>query len=430
MHRIPQVSEGTLRLPGPLTAPIEVGSTSWVSWLADPGTRSFSFRGYGGNFTARKELRSRGGEYWVAYRRRGGKLHKTYVGKAEDLTLTRLQDAAAVLAGGDGETVASPPPDATTDDAETAHVAGAEKDDSATANRRSHRGDSLLVTKLSVPSARRSLVARPRLGERLDEGLGRKLTLLSAPAGFGKTTLLSAWIGGLSDGGRPVAWFSLDPGDNDPARFWRYFITAVDQLQPGSGKTALALLDSPRAPPIESILTSVLNELAGLEVDAVLVLDDYHLIEHRTIHEDLTFLLEHLPPRLRLMIATRADPPLPLSRLRAGGEMDELRAADLRFTPEEAATFLNRVMGLELAAEDIAELEERTEGWIAGLQLAALAMRDHADVPGFIAAFTGSNRFVVDYLAEEVLQQQPEALRTFLSEHPFSTGCAPLCARR
>jgi LuxR family maltose regulon positive regulatory protein len=288
-------------------------------------------------------------------------------------------------------------------------------------------GDPLLSTKLSVPAVRSSLVPRRRLSERLEEGLQRKLPLVSAPAGFGKTTLLSAWVGEIS-GGRPVAWLSLDPGDNDPVRFWRYYITAIDQLQPGSGESALTLLGAPQASPIEVVLTILLNELAVLPTEAVLVLDDYHLIESGVIHEALTFLIEHLPPRVHLMIATRADPPLPLSRLRGRGDLNELRADDLRFTPDEAAMFLNQVMGLELSAENFAELEGGTEGWVAGLQLAALAMRDHADVAGFIASFTGSNRHVVDYLAEEVLGQQPEELRGFLLETSIlDRMCAPLC---
>ena len=270
-------------------------------------------------------------------------------------------------------------------------------------------------------------MSRLRLSEKLEEGLGCRLTLVSAPAGFGKSTLLGAWTSGLSVG-RPVAWLSSDTGDNDPARFWHYFIAAVDRLHPGAGDVALELLGSPQAPAVEAILTTLLNKLAVLPTDAVLVLDDYHLIESRAIHEALAFLIDHLPPRMHLVIATRTDPPLPLARLRARGELNEVRAADLRFTPEEAASFLNEVMGLELTAQNVAELESHTEGWIAGLQLAALAMRGNADVPGFIAAFTGSNRHVVDYLAEEVLGRQPEELQTFLLETSIlDRMCAALC---
>ena len=434
-QRIPHVADGVLHVPeSPGGSEIAVGSPTWSAWLADPATRSFAFRGSSVTYTARKERRSRGGEYWTAYRRHSGRLRKAYLGKAEDLTLARLDEAAAALTGHGEKATARPPPNATADDGgskrtDAAATEGPIATDPTQARPRpSSSGDPLLLIKLSVPSARASLVARPSLTERLEEGLGRKLTLLSAPAGFGKTTLLTSWIGELSGDSRPVAWLSLDPGDNDSARFWRYFVTAVDQLDPGAGETPLALLGSPQAPPIEAVLTTLLNDLADLSTDAVLVVDDYHLIESRVIHEALTFLIEHLPPRLHLVIATRADPTLPLSRLRAHGELNEVRAADLRFSPEEAATFLNQVMGLELSAEDIAELEGRTEGWIAGLQMAALAMREHDDVAGFIAAFTGSNRHVVDYLAEEVLGRQPEALRIFLLETSIlDRMCAPLC---
>jgi len=364
---------------------IEVDSASWAAWLTDPATRSFSFQSPRGRYTARKEYRSRGGQYWVAYRKLSGKLHKTYLGKVENITLERLEDVAVALTGHGAEATARPPPvDPTAVDGQ--------------AKERSHQGphgDPLLLTKLSIPFVRLSLIARPGLSKRLEEGLERKFTLLSAPAGFGKTTLLSAWVGELSDDGRPIAWLSLDPGDNDPTRFWRYFVTAIERLQPGFGDTALALLDSPEAPPIEVILTTLLNTLADLPADTVLVLDDYHLIKTRVIHEALTFFIDHLSPRMHLIVSTRADPPLPLPSLRARGESNELR-----FSQEEAATFLNEVMGLELTAEEIAELEGRTEGWIAGLQMAALAMRGNADVAGFIAAFTGSNRHVVDYCSD------------------------------
>ena len=436
-RRIPQVADGVLHVLDPSGGPeIAVASPSWIAWLTDPATRSFSFQGPRCRYTARKEQRSRGGEYWVAYRKQGGKLHKTYLGKAEDVTLARLEDVAAVMANRGGEVVASPLSDTTSGDSGPSRRVDAAATDSHTTvddqlrerRRHSTSADPLLMTKLAVPSTRVSLVPRPRLSERLEEGLGPQLILVSAPAGFGKSTLLGTWASKLSGSGRPMAWYSLDSGDNDPAQFWRYFFTAIDLLQPGSGKTALALLRSPQAPPIESILTTLLNELVGLSTDAVLVVDDYHLIESQTIHEALTFLIDHLPPRMSLVIATRMDPPLPLPRMRARGEMTELRAADLRFTPEEAATFLNRVMGLELSAEDTAELEGRTEGWIAGLQMAALAMRDHADVSGFIAAFAGSNRYVLDYLAEEVLARQPEELQTFLLETSILDRMrAPLC---
>src|SRR5215210_184929 len=436
VRRIPHVADGVLHAQGPPGASeIAVDSPAWAAWLEDRAARSFSFEGPSGTFTARKERRSGSNEgYWSAYRKRGGKLRKVYLGKAENLTLARLDAAAARLTGHGDETTASPPLDAIAGDGGSRRAAATEGP-AVTAGdrvrerpRRGTGGDPLLLTKLSVPSLRRSLVPRRRLSERLDEGLERKLTLLSAPAGFGKTTLLSSWIGELSGDGRPVAWLSVDPADNDPALFWRYFVTAMDRLQPGSGATALALLGSPQSQPIEAVLTTVLNELGNMPAEAVLVLDDYHLIESRAIHEALDFLIDHLAPRVHLVIATRADPPLPLARLRARDALNEVRAGELRFSREETAAFLNEVMGLELSAEDVAELEGRTEGWIAGLQMAALAMRDRADIPNFIDAFAGSNRHVVDYLAEEVLGRQPEALRTFLLETSIlDRMCAPLC---
>src|SRR5215210_6578604 len=437
-QRIPHVANGVLYDQEPPGAPqIAVDSAVWTAWLKDRATNSFSFEGPSGAFTARKERRSGSNEeYWSAYRKQGGRLRKVYLGKAEKLTLARLDEAATRLRGHGEKATASLPADATAGDggsserADAAATKGSTTADDQVWERPRQRTstDPLLLTKLSVPSVRSSLVARTRLSERLEEGLGLKLTLVSAPAGFGKTTLLSVWISGLS-GGKPVAWLSLDPADNDPARFWPYFVTAMDQVQPGSGETALALLGAPQAPPIEATLTTLLNELAVLPSDAVLVLDDYHLIESGAIHEALAFLIDHLPPQLHLVISTRADPPVPLSRLRARGELNELRAADLRFTPEETATFLDQAMGLELSAEDIAELEGRTEGWVAGLQMAALAMRDRADIVGFIASFTGSNRHVVDYLAEEVLGQQPEEVQDFLLQTSIlDRMCGPLCA--
>jgi LuxR family maltose regulon positive regulatory protein len=252
-----------------------------------------------------------------------------------------------------------------------------------------------------------------------------KLTLISAPAGFGKTTLTSEWIAGSQ---RPVAWLSLDEGDNDPTRFLTYFIAALQTITANIGAGVLSVLQSPQPPPIESILTALLNEITTLTDNFVLVLDDYHVLDAKPVDEALTFLLEHLPPQMHLVIATREDPHLPLARLRARGQLTELRAADLRFTPAEAAEFLNRVMGLNLSAEDIAALETRTEGWIAGLQLAALSMQGRSDATSFIQAFTGSHRFVLDYLVEEVLRLQPEGIHSFLLKTAILDRlCGSLC---
>jgi len=269
----------------------------------------------------------------------------------------------------------------------------------------------LLKPKLYIPPIRPELVPRPRLIERLNAGLHRKLTLISAPAGFGKTTLLSEWVAGSE---RPVAWLSLDEGDNDPTRFLSYSIAALRTIEANIAKGVLSALQSPQPPPAEDILTVLINEIAAIPGRIILVLDDYHLIEAEPIHDALTFLLRHLPPQMHLVIATRENPLLPLARLRARGQMTELRATDLRFTPSEAAEFLNQVMGLDLSAEDIAALEGRTEGWIVGLQLAAISMQGREDATSLIESFTGSHRFVLDYLIEEVLNQQSKSVQTFL----------------
>ncbi len=285
----------------------------------------------------------------------------------------------------------------------------------------------ILATKLYTPPPRPQVVLRPRLIERLNEGLpaGRKLTLISASAGFGKTTLVSEWVAGC---GRPVAWLSLDEGDNDPTRFLTYFIAALQTITANIGAGVLSVLQSPQPPTTDSILTTLLNEITTLPDNFIFVLDDYHIIDSKPVDNVLTFLLEHLPPQMHLVIASREDPHLPLARLRARGQLTELRAADLRFTPVEAAGFLNQVMGLNLSAEEIAALETRTEGWIAGLQLAAISMQGHKDTTSFIKSFTGSHHFVLDYLVEEVLQQQTESVQTFLLRTSIlDRMCGPLC---
>jgi LuxR family maltose regulon positive regulatory protein len=284
----------------------------------------------------------------------------------------------------------------------------------------------LVETKLYIPRPRRSLVARPRLSERLRRAAVSRLTLVSAPAGFGKTTLLAEWLA-ASPAGRSVAWLSLDESDRQAASYWTYVITALQTVAPGVGTNAVPLLQSGQ-PPIETVLTTVLNELGTVPDDLYLVLDDYHLVDGPHVRAGMAFLVEHLPPQLHLVVSTRADPELPLARLRAGGELVEIRAADLRFTLDEAAAYLNDVTGLELAASDIAALERRTEGWIAALQLAALSMQGRDDAAGFIATFAGDDRYIVDYLVEEVLARQPDQVRGFLSQTSILdrlTG--PLC---
>ena len=266
---------------------------------------------------------------------------------------------------------------------------------------------SLLETKLYVPRPRSDLVPRARLLEALRQGAGQKLTVVIAPAGFGKTTLLADWLGN-------GAWVSLDANDNEPALFWAYFVRALQRIHPGIGRGTIALLESSRPPAIESILTTLLNEIDAIDSDFTVVLDDYHVIDAVPIHSGLTFLLDHLPRRMHLVIASRAEPPLPLARMRARGELTELRAANLRFTLDEASTFLTRVMELDISADETTTLEKRTEGWIAGLKLAALSMKARGTVVGFVEDFSGNNRYVADYLVEEVLKSERDDVRRFL----------------
>lgn len=277
---------------------------------------------------------------------------------------------------------------------------------------------SLLTTKVNIPPAHSRLVQRPRLIERLHEGLKCNLLLVSAPAGFGKTTLLSEW----ARQGEPrfrAAWISLDEGDNDPTRFWDYFIAALQTLQTGAGAKAQASLHSNqvfsgRVPAIEPVLILLINDLAVTSGELVIVLDDYHLIKSRQIHRGVNYLLEHMPAQMHLVISTRADPPLALARFRGRGTMREIGTDDLRFTPEETVSLLKGLEAPKLSAENIKSLNDRAEGWAVGLKLAALSMGGQEDIPGFIAAFTGSHRYVMDYLIEEVLQKQNAEISDFL----------------
>ena len=294
----------------------------------------------------------------------------------------------------------------------------------------------VLTTKLFVPPLRPKVVFRPHLIERLNQGLDNKLTLISAPAGFGKTTLISEWIASCR---RPVAWLSLDEGENEFIRFLSYLVAALQTISPNIGEGVLIMLQSPQTLPSESLLTILINEAAAISTNIILVLDDYHLVDAKPIDNALTFLIEHLPPQIHLVIATREDPQLPLARLRARGMLTELRAADLRFSTEEAAEFLNQVMGLNLTLEDVSALESRTEGWIAGLQMAALALQGvtlqgtitnqaNQEAASFIRTFTGSHHFVLDYLMEEVLQRQPDQVQRFLLRTSILNRlCGPLC---
>ncbi len=302
--------------------------------------------------------------------------------------------------------------------------------------------DPLLKTKIAIPPLRAEFVRRNRLLDRLDMGLvnadgfARQLTLVSAPAGYGKTTFVCDWINSLTPSPLPVgegqgvrvAWLSLEETDNDPTRFLAYFIAAIRQVHEGFGKSTSGLLLSPQRPPIEVILTLLINELSAIPSPLILVLDDYHVIHTLSIHEQMKFLLEHQPGHLHLVVLTREDPLLPFARLRARNQVMEIRQEDLRFTFEESADFLKRVMGLNLTSAQIAALEGHTEGWIAGLQLAALSMRGIGDVDGFIEAFTGSSRYILNYLIEEVFERQPPEVKEFLLKTSLLERlCAPLC---
>lgn len=284
----------------------------------------------------------------------------------------------------------------------------------------------ILATKLFAPRLREQTVARTRLVERLNTGLSNKLTLVSASAGYGKTTLVSEWIASLNS--HRVGWFSLDSADGDPSRFLAYLLAALQKAMKGLGADASLMLAAPQPPPPEAIITSLVNELSTLTESILLVLDDYHSIDSPQVDQIISFLLENQPGQLHLVITTREDPNLPLARLRARSQLNELRAVDLRFTNSEASDFLRKVMGLQLGPEETAALEKRTEGWIAGLQLAALAMQGQDDTSSFIESFTGSHRFVLDYLLEEVLQQQsPEIYQFLLRTSILSRMCGPLC---
>jgi LuxR family maltose regulon positive regulatory protein len=263
-----------------------------------------------------------------------------------------------------------------------------------------------------MPPLRSAIVPRPRLTRVLNDSLTRSLTVICAPAGFGKTTLMSEWR--AADRSVPLAWVSLDEADSDPVRFWQYIIAAFNRLHAGVGDIALAMMRSPQPPPLDATLTALINDLAALPADFLLVLDDYHTITSQAVHEALAFLLDHLPAPLHVIILSRADPPLPLSRLRARRQLLELRANDLRCTTDETAAFLNQVMRLDLTEADVSALEARTEGWIAGLQLAALSMQGRDDAAAFIASFQGDDRYVLDYLVEEVLLRQPVTVQEFL----------------
>src|SRR5215469_5507058 len=397
----------------------------WVTWLES--ISAFSFQGQQGHLTVRKEARPRGDQYWYAYRRVGPRMMKKYLGRSPTLTLARLEEIATAF----------PPaaPSPLPGNEQRMHQEEAGRDDQATGEAETSPlllaqarlpGDPLLATKLHRPRPRSSLVSRSHLTLRLQQGMERALTLVSAPAGFGKTTLLAQW---LAEHETPAAWISLEAEDNEPMRFFSYLLAALHTLSPQVGTLARVLLEASPTIPLERVLTLLINDLLESTPNHfALVLDDYHMIENEAIHRGMGFLLEQLPPQMHLVLATRTDPPLPLARLRASGQLTEVRARDLRFDPGQAHAFLRTVMGLDLPDETFATLERRTEGWIAGLQLAALSLQGGSDISAFLSTFTGSHRFVFDYFTEEVFSRQPAPVQSFLlATSILERLCDPLC---
>jgi LuxR family maltose regulon positive regulatory protein len=376
-------------------------SPEWFAWLDQAS--SFAFAGKGGHYTARKEAKQRGGRYWSAYLSISEHLTKKYLGKTEELTMARLELIAGTLRA---------PSDSHLSHSETLAKASADKEVDGSSHTQRRPIHLLLATKLHVPRPRINLVPRAHLVQILHRGVEHSVTLISAPAGFGKTTVLAQWI---AQSGLPVAWLSLEAEDNNPSRFFSYLIAALQTLDAHIGTTALAMLRTPQPLSPEAVLAVLVNDITSRGAEEfILVLDDYHVITADSIQRGMTFLLEHLPPQLHLVLATRIDPPLPLARLRVQGQLTEVRTADLLFSTAEANTFLQEIMGLNLPDEAIATLERRTEGWIVGLQLAALSLQGRTDVSAFLAAFSGSHRYVLDYLSEEVLARQDAAVQQFL----------------
>ncbi|MEO8287101.1 MAG: LuxR C-terminal-related transcriptional regulator [Chloroflexota bacterium] len=412
---------------------IMVGTPEWFTWLESAAT--FAFTCPAGNFTARKEARARGGSYWKAYKTAHGILHRAYLGKSSDLTLDRLCHVAGSIVSGDTDAAATGmnTPPTRVQSAPVAPIAPPVAPGGVSSSFSAALPANMRATKIMVPLPRAQLVIRPRLFDRLTVGLQGKLTLIAAPAGCGKTTLLSAWRTTAAGSNMPFAWVSLDAGDNDPLLFWSYVLAAIDSVAPGVATQALNMLQSPQPPPIEHVLTAMLNNFTALSRDkpehgVALVLEDYHVVTAPAIHSAVAWLLDTLPATLHLVIVTRADPTLPLARLRVSGDLTELHADDLRFTSEETATFFREVMGLALSSDDLAALEMRTEGWVAGLQLAGLALRGNQDHSAFIHAFSGTNRYIVDYLVAEVFERQPPRIQDFLLHTAIlDRMCAPLC---
>ncbi len=399
---------------------------AWTLWLTRHG--SFSFRGQAGKLNLLKEARKGGDGYWYAYRRNGAHTVKRYAGRSAELTFGRLEEIAAVLAVGDAAPSVVPQTDTSESAVARAQQTGQPEETFA-------RQTPLLTAKIQPPRLHSALVRRERLLARLQAGRDSKLTVVSAPAGFGKTTLVLQWLAewARQDQAPAVAWLSLDTGDNDPVRFWRYLIAACRALGPEVGEKTLALLETPLAikSPLEMALTTFLNELTLCGREGVLVLEDYHVITAPQIHEAIGFLIDHLPANLRVLLITRVGPPLPLARLRAAGELTEIEAVDLRFSDAETAAFLQQSTALGLPRAALAQVEARIEGWPAGLRLLSVALegwRDEAKVAEVLQAFTAGQREIQDYFVGEVLNSQPEALQLFLLQTSvLSSLTASLC---
>ncbi|HZU68373.1 MAG TPA: LuxR C-terminal-related transcriptional regulator [Ktedonobacteraceae bacterium] len=374
-------------------------SEAFSRWLSEQS--SFAFAGQAGRVSVVKEARAAGDGYWYAYRTQDHHTRKRYLGPSARVTFARLEEQAKAL------TSLQPSPSLARTLATPA----------------SGQAISLLATRLTPPRLPLGLVERARLLRELDAILTHPLTLVSATAGSGKTTLLSAWVASASlQTGRElapyahmaVAWLSLETLDNDPIRFWTSCVASLQNCLPSLGVEALALLRAQEAPPLSTILVALLNEIMQFDREVVLILDDFHLISEQAIHEGLSFALDHLPANLHLVLATRTDPLLPLSRLRARGQLLEIRSGDLRFTQEESTTFLLHQMGLPLSQEDVTTLNSRTEGWIAGLRLAALSLRKQQDLSGWVSDFAGSHRYLLDYVQQDILAGLPVPLLHFL----------------
>ncbi len=390
---------------------LDFHSHDWQEWLGR--VSSFAFQSEEGHhFTARKEARARGDAYWIAYRKAGGKLTHKYLGRTVDVTLARMELVAASLAGQELLTPVYEPM--------YGHRENSLQEPLA---------DELLATKFFIPSSPHVLVPRPRLSTLLDEGYQRSLTVVSAPAGFGKTTLLSSWVQTLPKEAAQVAWVSLDEQDNDPVRFWMYVFTALDRLQPGTCSEYVSYLQTQQAPSIQYVLTALINRLTERQERWLLVLDDFHLLVEPAIHAFLTYLMEHLPPQLRIILASRNDPPLPLARLRARGQLLEVRAEDLRTTDAEAAAFMREVMGVDVSDQELVAVQQRTENWLVGLQLVGLSLQaSSAPTRELLSEVNGNQDFILDYLTDEILNQQSLSTQTFLLHTSILERLsAPLC---